>query len=137
MAFLMTSQPLELGQIIRHTRMMWVHEITKPLKMLSDEAFELIADEIFDIVFLDGEHRYDGFFRDIRNSLRVLKPGGLLMGHDSECSAHKCNETFLIDNKDSYHGARRHDGKMIHTRVVLALRDLFGKNFEIYPDSSV
>lgn len=121
----------------RTMKMMQVQNIAKPLRISSDEAFGLFAECIFDIVYLDGDHRYDGFFRDVYNTLRVIKPGGLLAGHDSECFAGECDEQFLIENRDVYDGSARHDGKIIHTGVVLALRDIFSGNFGIYRDSSI
>ena len=36
----------------------------------------------FDLVYIDGDHMYDSVVRDIRNSLKVVKPGGIISGHD-------------------------------------------------------
>jgi len=36
----------------------------------------------FDLVFIDGEHSYEQVRADIQASRRLLKPGGLLSGHD-------------------------------------------------------
>jgi predicted O-methyltransferase YrrM len=35
-----------------------------------------------DMVFLDADHRYEEVLKDIANARRILKPGGLLCGHD-------------------------------------------------------
>jgi predicted O-methyltransferase YrrM len=35
-----------------------------------------------DMVFVDGDHRYENCKRDIENALLRLRPGGLLCGHD-------------------------------------------------------
>lgn len=42
--------------------------------------FEL--DEKVDMVFIDGDHRFESCYRDIVKAKSLLKPGGLLCGHD-------------------------------------------------------
>ncbi len=49
--------------------------------MTSDEFFEL-TDDKFDIVFVDGLHHADQVYKDIVNSLDVLKDGGTIVCHD-------------------------------------------------------
>ncbi len=36
----------------------------------------------FDLVFIDGDHRYEGFAIDFFNSIKLLSPSGILCGHD-------------------------------------------------------
>ena len=36
----------------------------------------------FDLIFIDGDHRYDPFINDISNSLRLIRNGGVISGHD-------------------------------------------------------
>ena len=35
-----------------------------------------------DMVFIDGDHAYEAVARDIRSALAIVKPGGLIAGHD-------------------------------------------------------
>lgn len=35
-----------------------------------------------DFVFIDGDHRYESVCKDINNVRKILKPGGILSGHD-------------------------------------------------------
>ena len=54
-------------------------------QVLSNHYF-LLRDKIskFDFIFIDGDHRYSQVVKDVRNSYNVLKPGGILAGHDFE-----------------------------------------------------
>lgn len=42
------------------------------------EYYSIMAD----IIYIDGDHSYAGAFQDITNFWNVLKPGGILAGHD-------------------------------------------------------
>ena len=49
----------------------------------SDDFFgALPADELFDVVFVDGLHHFDQAYRDVVNSFRHLTPGGMLLVDD-------------------------------------------------------
>lgn len=51
----------------------------------SDEAIEFIKnkDMLFDIIFIDGDHSYDGVRLDTLNYVEFLKPGGFVIFHDT------------------------------------------------------
>lgn len=60
----------------------------RALRMSSEEAAAVIRAEIaagcerYDMVFIDGDHRYEAVRRDILLYQRFLVAGGLLSGHD-------------------------------------------------------
>ena len=39
-------------------------------------AFSTFADEIFDFVYIDGNHEYEPTLQDLRDSWRTVKAGG-------------------------------------------------------------
>ena len=48
----------------------------------SDEFFKDLADSSLDWIYLDGSHAYEGVQADLKNCLRVVKPGGIILGDD-------------------------------------------------------
>jgi predicted O-methyltransferase YrrM len=62
--------------------------ITTHLKMFSDAAAPILADEIartgrlFDAMVIDGDHTYAGVKKDIELFFPLLRPGGLMLFHD-------------------------------------------------------
>ncbi len=64
------------------------------LKMDSDSAAKLIIAEgaLYDFVFIDGDHSYLGVKKDIEMWRGLVKPGGLLCGHDYSADPAKKGE---------------------------------------------
>ena len=53
-----------------------------PLRCSSEQASEILKDEAFDLIFVDGDHSADGVRSDIVNYFPKLRRGGLMFGHD-------------------------------------------------------
>lgn len=51
-------------------------------RMSSDEWFDSQPSRKFDWIYVDGDHSYEGCLRDLRNALKVVKWGGLILGDD-------------------------------------------------------
>lgn len=50
-------------------------------RMSSREFFNKFNDQV-DWVYVDGDHSYNGVINDLTNSLKILKPGGKILGDD-------------------------------------------------------
>ena len=46
------------------------------------DALEFVADGSLDLVYVDGDHRYEGALADIKGWLSKLRKGGCMTGHD-------------------------------------------------------
>lgn len=106
------------------------NEIVKPF-FGSSSNLDLFQKESFDLIFIDGDHRYSAFSADLKNALRLVKPGGVICGDDGEMSAVNFDNEFLISNRNR-DVATDEFGKSCHPGVVLALQENFGNhvNFE-------
>jgi cephalosporin hydroxylase len=53
-----------------------------PIAGPSAETLNIHEPESVDMIFIDGDHSYEGVLADLRESWRILRPGGMLLGHD-------------------------------------------------------
>lgn len=51
-------------------------------RMTSDEWFKTHSEVKLDWIYIDGDHSYEGCLQDLENSLKIVKPGGLILGDD-------------------------------------------------------
>jgi predicted O-methyltransferase YrrM len=67
----------------------------------SSEFLKSIPDESVDVIYIDGDHRYNGVKKDIDLSFSKLKNNGLLAGHDYHKrwpGVQKAVDTFMEKN---------------------------------------
>lgn len=100
-------------------------DVVVPIRSSSDVAAEVLKDQAFDFIFIDGDHRYEQTVRDVRNYASLVKSdGGILCGHDCEGYISDFDESFLIQGKDiDCH-------ETVHCGVVLAVGSTF-KDYSI------
>ena len=99
-----------------------------PLKMTSSEASEIIKDNFFDFIFIDGDHTYEIVKQDILNFSKKLKSDGILCGHD--CWGLMDDFESSIINENLFSGAFKNSQypKGIHAGVIKAVSEIFGSN---------
>lgn len=56
-------------------------EKTKFIKLTSDQAVNMIPEKL-DFAYIDGDHSYEFVRKDIMHYQRLLKPNGVIGGHD-------------------------------------------------------
>lgn len=77
-----------------------LHTSARPycVRMTSDEFFNSIpTDQLFDIIFIDGDHTYEQVVKDIANSKKHLSVNGVIIMHD----VYVFNEKQTVYNNDS------------------------------------
>jgi predicted O-methyltransferase YrrM len=102
----------------------------------STHAMELISDGEFDLVFIDGDHRYQQTRLDVKNCLPKLKKGGVLSGHDCEFRLKSLGRSFSLqelnfDHIDSPLPQFLH----CHPGVVQAVDEIFGPDVNLFSDT--
>ena len=86
--------------------------------------YEFGTDEMFDLIFIDGDHTFNSVFWDIIRSMPLVKSGGILCGDDLEKQHHEvCN---LSGYKTSAEFVRLEDGSGYHPGVTRAVHEIFG-----------
>jgi len=77
-------------QIAIEENIMWLREnTTAEVQFHSSDSTEYLKNckEKFDIIFIDGDHSYEGVKKDYINSLPLLNNGGYIIFHDINSSA--------------------------------------------------
>lgn len=113
---------------------MGVSEQVKPIICDSALGMEALRDNYYDIIFIDAAHNYKNILADILNAIRIVRPGGLIMGHGCTCKMSQLpddikNSMASMDDPISFGG--------YSVGVAKALHDTFGDDYEHFAPSLV
>jgi len=53
-----------------------------PMRGASQDVLPLLANGLFDMIYIDGDHRYSGIKHDILQAKRLIRKDGVIAGHD-------------------------------------------------------
>lgn len=85
----------------------------------------LFAPATFDLVFIDGDHRYEQTRADIANALPLVRAGGILCGHDCEGRPTPANADALRASLALDHTASTFTNfREMHPGVIVAVDEL-------------
>jgi len=56
-------------------------------------------DNTYDIIYIDGDHSYNGVKNDLINAYSKIKNGGYIMGHDYEMNMNKAKNSYEFGTK--------------------------------------
>jgi len=102
-----------------------LEDVVIPIRGRSDIASGILKENLFDLIFIDGDHRYEGVLKDIQQyAPLVSRNRGILCGHDCEGRISDYDREFLEFGKD------RDFYESVHCGVVLAVGSIF-KDYSI------
>jgi predicted O-methyltransferase YrrM len=71
----------------------------KSIRETSKNAFSILKDQQWDIVYIDGLHTLEGVWYDIEHYKTLIKPGGFICGHDYGWGNVRHSIGQLLDDK--------------------------------------
>lgn len=71
------------------------------LKGDSSTRLSELQDSSIDMVYIDGDHGYEGCMRDLRVAFDKVKCGGWIMGHDYEMNMTKARSSYVFGVKQA------------------------------------
>ncbi len=106
-----------------------VHEgladVVIPIRGASSVACEILRDDVFDLIYIDADHRYEAVRADIVRCRKLVRAnGGILAGDDCEGRLSDFNPGFLEAGKATDFQ------ETVHCGVVLAVGEAF-KDYSI------
>lgn len=76
-------------------------DVVVPIRGDANVVAGLLRPGVLDMVFIDGDHRYEQVVRDIENYGPMVRPGGVFAGHDCEGRVDDFDRETLIAGKDT------------------------------------
>ena len=58
-------------------------------------------DNTYDIIYIDGDHSYNGAKKDLSNAFKKIKNNGYIMGHDYEMNMKKAKNIYNFGIKQA------------------------------------
>jgi predicted O-methyltransferase YrrM len=71
----------------------------KSIRDTSENAFPILNQQQWDMVYIDGLHTVDGVYYDITHYKSIVKPGGFVCGHDYAWGNIRHNLGKIFDDK--------------------------------------
>ena len=71
----------------------------KSIRDTSENAFPILNQQQWDMVYIDGLHTVDGVYYDITHYKSIIKPGGFVCGHDYGWGNIRHNLGRIFDDK--------------------------------------
>jgi hypothetical protein len=71
--------------------------ITSTIEVIKGDSSTILStynSNTFDMVYIDGDHSYEGCKKDLEASYNIIKKNGWIMGHDYEMNMNKTNNTY-------------------------------------------
>jgi hypothetical protein len=77
------------------------HPCIRLLKGKSTDILSTLPDNSLDMVYIDGDHSYEGCKKDLQAGFQKIKHGGWIMGHDYEMNMVKARTSYVFGVKQA------------------------------------
>ena len=67
----------------------------------SSTLLKQFPDDAFDMIYIDGDHRYEGCKKDLLEAYKKVKSGGYICGHDYEMNMEKAQTVYEFGVKQA------------------------------------
>ena len=136
------AQQKDVFSFFRHNmNIMGVWSKIKPMVMSSIDAARIIRDESADWIFIDADHGHTGFSQDLAAWWPIVKPGGILCGHDLDIKFSACaqdmQEKIRTQKEIDFIPDAIEPGRGLHPGVALAIWERFQDKVNQLPNSSI
>ncbi|MBX3710091.1 MAG: class I SAM-dependent methyltransferase [Gammaproteobacteria bacterium] len=101
--------------------------ICQHLRGQSNHILPLLQEKTFDIVFIDGDHAYTPALKDIKNSLRLVKDGGIICGDDLNLQLSEVDKENILKHAEDDFIKDPKTNRNCHPGVTLAVAEVFGE----------
>jgi predicted O-methyltransferase YrrM len=91
-----------------------------PIRGISCDILPKLNTNKYDIIFIDGTHRYLDVLNDITESERLLRLGDIICGDDLELQLKQYDQEFAKINTQSEYITDSRSGKYFHPGVTIA-----------------
>ncbi|MDA1274877.1 MAG: class I SAM-dependent methyltransferase [Verrucomicrobia bacterium] len=124
------NEELQNDEIFRlflhNVRTLGHDDLVIPIRGKSAEVLPCLRPGQFNVVYVDGDHRYDAVLADLTRSSGLVMPGGVLCGDDLELQLSEIDTVEAEKNKGEDYVRDPKTGKFFHPGVTLAV----GRSFE-------
>lgn len=104
-----------------------IEDSVMSLRAKSAEALPLLRPESFDLVFVDGDHRFDFVRTDLSLARSLVSLGGVLCGDDLEKQLFEVDANACYAKRDEGYVPDPATGVSFHPGVTLAVHEVLGR----------
>jgi len=99
-----------------------------PINGSSDEIANILRKDSFNFIYIDGNHSYKQFKKDLVNYMKSVKVGGILCGDDLNLFPKEIDMAYTREHCEEDFIDEPNTGKAYHPGIALGIYEVFGNN---------